>query len=321
MSKLQLTLACWNYDRTRPLIDRRVEPDGIELDVEILRPREAFMRMLKDNAFHVSELSLASYVALKGRGICPYVAIPVTLSKFFRHSCIYARTGAGIITPEDLKGRRIGSSQYSSTAPVFMKGMMQDEYGVAPADVHWFTNISTEPPLIPLKLPDSIRLDYIPAGESLEAMIEAGEVDALFSIHIPQIFLNGSSSITRLFPNFKLVEQDYYRRTRIFPVMHVVVIRSDVYLEHPWVATSLYKAFCQSKDIAINGLYDTDALHLALPWLLSHVEEAWDVFGRDFWAYGLEPNRPAFSAIGRYVHEQGISPRVVEPDELFVVVE
>ena len=148
-------------------------------------------------------------------------------------------------------------------------------------------------------------------------MFEAGELDALLSIYIPSLLRNGSPRIARLFPDFKQVEQDYYRRTRIFPIMHIVVLRGDVYKEHPWAARSIYQAFAAAKELAVEGLHDSDALQLALPWLLDHVEEAWRVFGKDFWSYGLEPNRPTFSALGRYVHEQGLSPRVVSPDELF----
>jgi 4,5-dihydroxyphthalate decarboxylase len=321
MPKLRLTLACWDYDRTRPLIDGRVQPDGIDLDVKVLRPRETFQRMLDHKEFHVSELSLASYTALRGRGACPFVAIPVALSKIFRHSCIYVRTGAGIDRPEDLKGKRVGTSQYSSTALVFMRGMLQHEYGVLASDMHWFMgglNTFVEQPLIPLNLPKSVRLDFPAAGQTLEGLFEAGQLDALLSIYIPSLFLSGSPRIARLFPNFKEVEQDYYRRTHIFPIMHTVVIREDVHHEHPWVARSLYRAFSEAKALAVDPLYDTDALHLALPWLLDHVEEAWRVFGKDFWAYGLEPNRPTFAAIGRYVHEQGLAPRRVDPDELFV---
>lgn len=320
MAKLRLTLACWDYDRTRPLIDGRVRAEDIDLEIKLLRPRETFQRMLDNKEFHVSELSLASYTALKGRDACPFVAIPVALSKIFRHSCIYVRPDAGIVKPEDLKGKRVGTSQYSSTALTFMRGMLQHEYGVLASDMHWFMgglNTFTEQPLIPLNLPKSVKLDFLSAGQTLEGMFAAGELDALLSIYIPSLFLNGSPRIARMFPNFKAVEQDYYRRTRIFPIMHTVVVREDVYREHPWVARSLYRAFCEAKDLAINGLYDTDALHLALPWLLDHVEEAWRVFGKDFWAYGLEPNRPTFAAIGRYVYEQGLSPRPVEPDELF----
>jgi 4,5-dihydroxyphthalate decarboxylase len=320
MPDLKLTLACWNYDRTRALIDGRVKPEGIDLDIKLLRPRQTFQRMLDDREFEVSELSLASYAALKGRGECPFVAIPVALSKIFRHSCIYVRTDAGIKTPADLKGKRVGTSQYSSTALVFMRGMLQHDHGVAPSDMHWFMgglSTFTEQPLIPLDLPDDVRLDFLPPGQTLEAMFEAGELDALLSIYIPSLFLKGSPRIARLFPSFKQVEQDYYRRTGIFPIMHTVVLREDVYKAHPWAAKSIYQAFRAAKDLAIEGLYDTDALQLALPWLLDYVEESWRVFGKDFWSYGLEPNRPTLAAIGRYVHEQGLSPRVVSPDELF----
>jgi 4,5-dihydroxyphthalate decarboxylase len=320
MTNLKLTLACWDYDRTRPLLDGRVKPEGIELDIQLLRPRQTFQRMLDDQEFQVSELSLASYTALKGRGACPFVAIPVALSKIFRHSCIYVRAGAGIQKPEDLKGKRVGTTQYSSTALTYMRGMLQHEYGVRDSDMHWFMgglNTFTEKPLIPLDLPERVKLDFLPAGQTLEAMFEAGELDALLSIYIPQLFLDGSPRIARLFPNFKQAEQDYYRKTRIFPIMHTIVLREDVYREHPWAARSLYRAFSEAKDLAVNGLYDTDALHLALPWLLDHVEEAWRVFGKDFWSYGLEPNRETFAAIGQYVHDQGLSPRVVSADELF----
>ncbi len=320
MADLKLTLACWDYDRTRPLIDGRVRPEGIDLDIKLLRPRQTFQRMLDDREFHVSELSLASYAALKGRGDCGFVAVQVALSKIFRHSCIYVRSGSGIVAPAGLKGKRVGTSQYSSTALVFMRGMLQHDYGVAPSDLHWFMgglNTFTEQPLIPLNLPKDVRLDFLPAGKTLEGMFEAGELDALLSIYIPSLFHRGSPRIARLFPNFKQVEQDYYRRTRIFPIMHVVVLREDVYREHPWAARSIYQAFAAAKKLAVEGLYDTDALGLALPWLIDHVEEARGVFGEDFWSYGLEPNRATFAALGRFVHEQGLCPRVVSPDELF----
>jgi 4,5-dihydroxyphthalate decarboxylase len=320
MADLKLTLACWDSDRTRALIDRSVEPEGIDLDIKVLRPRETFRRMLDDQEFHASELSLASYTALVGRGNCPFIAVPVALSKIFRHSCIYVRKGAGIGKPEDLKGKRVGTSQYSSTALVFMRGMMQHDYGVKSSDIHWHMgplNTFAEKRLIPLDLPDDIRLDFLRPGETLEAMFEEGRLDALFSIYIPKLFLEGSPTIARLFPNFRQVEEDYYRRTGIFPIMHTVVLRKDVHREHPWVAKSLYDAFRKAKELALESLYDTDALKVALPFLLEHVEEARRVFGEDFWAYGLEANRATLAAIGRYVFEQGLSPRIVEADELF----
>jgi 4,5-dihydroxyphthalate decarboxylase len=322
MANLKLTIACWNYDRTRPLIDGRVKPDGIDLDIQILRPRQSFQRMLDDQEFQASELSLASYTTLKARGQCPFVAVPVALSKIFRHSCIYVRKGAGIEKPEDLRGKRVGTSQYSSTGLCFMRGFLQHDYGIKSEDMHWFMgglNTFVEQPLIPLNLPQAIKLDFLSGHQTLEKMFAAGELDALLSLYIPKMFLDGSPQMTRLWPNFKQVEQDYYRRTRIFPIMHAVVVREDVHREHPWVAKSLYKAFCEAKAIATEGLYDTDALHLALPFLIDHVEETWRVFGKNFWPYGVEANRPTWEAIGRFVHEQGLAPRVVTPEELFPV--
>ena len=320
MPNLKLRLACWDYDRTRPLMDGRVKPDGIDLDINVLRPRQSFQRMLDSREFQLSELSLASYTALKARGDCPFVAVPVALSKIFRHSCIYVRAGSGIKTPQDLKGKRVGTSQYSSTGLCFMRGFLQHDYGVKSEDMHWFMgglNTFVEPPLIPLNLPNAIKLDFLSAGQTLETMFAAGELDALLSLYIPKLFLDGSPTISRLFPNFKEVERDYYARTKILPIMHTVVVREDVHREHPWVAKSIYKAFCEAKAIAVDGLYDTDALRVALPWLIDHVEENWRVFGKDFWAFGIEPNRPTWEAIGRFVHEQSLAPRIVTPEELF----
>jgi 4,5-dihydroxyphthalate decarboxylase len=324
MPNLKLTLACNDYDRTRPLIDGRVKPDGIDLDIRVLKPRELFPRMLENQEFQVSELSLGSYASLVARNESPFVAIPVPLSKLFRHSCIYVRTGAGIETPQDLRGKRVGTTQYGATAVVTVKGMLQDEYGVAPHELRWFIgglHAPAERPLIALNLPDNIDLEFLRAGRTLETMLAEGELDALFSIYIPRLFLEGSSRIARLFPNYKKIEQDYYRRTGIFPIMHIVAIRKDIYRDHPWIAQSLYRAFCQARDLALDALYDTDALTATLPWLIDHVEESTRTLGKQFWAYGLKPNRPALEALCRWVHSQSLGLRLVTPEELFVAVE
>jgi 4,5-dihydroxyphthalate decarboxylase len=317
---LPLSLACWDYDRTRPLIDGRVRADGIDLSIQLMRPREAFVRMLERQEFHASEISLASYMALQARGDCPFVAIPVMLSKMFRHSCIYVHRDAGIKTPADLKGKRVGATQFASTGLVFMKGMLQHDYDVAPTDMSWFIGgldqpahrTATTPPA-----PPDTTIEYV-FDRSLEDMFEASMLDALFALYIPKIFEHGSPSVGRLFPNFKAVEQDYFRRTRIYPIMHTVVIRADVHRDHPWVARSLYRAFCEARDLAIGGLYDTDALRVGLPWLIDHIEESRRVLGADFFSYGLEPNRATLAALAGYMFEQKLAPRVVTPEELFV---
>ena len=320
MPDLDLDIAFWDYDRTRPLVDGRVRPEGINPNISVLRPREIFPRMLQDREFHAAEMSLASYVILKARDKCPFVAIPVMLSKIFRHDCIYVRPDAGISEPADLRGKRVGLPQYSSTAGVFIKGLVQHEYGVGPTEISWFMGGQDTPapaPLVTLNLPADIHLEFIPEDKTLEGMLAAGELDALFATYIPNLFLNDSPKIARLFPNFKEVEQDYYRRTGIFPIMHMVVVREDVHREHPWVASSLYRAFTEAKDLAVNRLYDTDALALTLPFLIDHMEETWKIFGSDYWSYGVESNRPALEALAQYVVDQGLAPRVVSPGELF----
>src|SRR5258706_5686422 len=236
MANLQLMLGCNDYDRCRALIDGRVKPEGIDLAITLLKPRELFPRVLDHQAFDVAELSLGSYASLVARDASPFVAIPVPLSKFFRHSCIYIRTGAGIERPQDLKGMRVGTTQYGATAIVTIKGMLEDEYGVKPQDLRWFVgglNAPTEAPLIPFDLPADVDLEFLGSGRTLEGMLQRAELDALFSIYLSKLFLEGSSRIARLFPNFRQVEQDYFRRTRIFPIMLTLVIRKNVYRDSP----------------------------------------------------------------------------------------
>src|ERR1700730_7896780 len=232
MPNLELTLACFDYDRTRALIDGRVRPEGIDLGIKVLRPRQTFQRWQAPRDVHASDVSRAPYTALKGRGTCPFVAVPVALSKIFRHSCIYIRTDAGIRTPQDLRGKRVGTTQLSSTGVVFMNGMMQHEYGVTLEDIHWFIGGlagRNQRPLIPLNLPKSMKIEFLSSNQTLEGMLETGDLDALVVLFIPSIFQNGSPRIARLFPNYYELETDYYRRTGIFPIMHTVVLRDDIY--------------------------------------------------------------------------------------------
>lgn len=318
MAKLKLKLACWDYDRTRALIDGRVELKGIDLEISVMRPREAFTRMLEREEFDIAEVSLASYARLKAEGDERFVGIPVALSRIFRHSCLYLRADAGIIQPEDLRGRRVGAVQLDSTGVVFVKGMLAHDYGVTPDQVQWVVGGLEVPAHVNVPARGHGAVEMLGPQESLSAAFESDRIDALISNHIPSLFLKGAPQMVRLFPDYKAVEQDYYKRTGLFPIMHMVAMRADLNRKEPHVAARVYEAFCQARDLAVTDLYDTDALRLALPWLIDHVEETRRVLGRDYWAYGAEANRKVWNALCDYQVEQQLSPRNVGLDGLFV---
>ena len=320
MAKLRLNLACWNYDRTRALADGSVQPDGIDLNYLDLPVEETFFRMLRYREFEVAELSLSSYtVSLFGEQR-PFIAIPVFPSRFFRHSCIYVNADANIRAPKDLIGKRIGTPEYQMTAPVWIRGILSEHYGVPVDGVTYYTGGEEEPgrpEKIQLDLPPHIKVQPIGATQTLSAMLASGEIDALYTARMPSTFSLRRGAVRRLFANYKEVEQEYYRKTRIFPIMHTVVIRRDVYEQNRWVAQSLYKAFVEAQRRTYEDLYMTAALKAMLPWLTSHVEETRALMGDDFWAYGFEANRASLATFLRYHHEQGLSKRLLEPEELF----
>jgi 4,5-dihydroxyphthalate decarboxylase len=319
MPKLRLTLACWNYDRTRALLEDRVPIEGIELNYLNLPVEETFFRMLRNREFDVAELSLSSYTVSLFRGPAPFIAIPVFPSRFFRHSCIYIHAGSGIREPKDLAGKRIGNPEYQMTAPVWIRGIMSDEYGVPVASPIYLSGGEEEPgrsEKIALSLPPEIRTQSIPADKTLSQMIATGEIDALYTARAPSSF-GASDKVLRLFPDYQSVEQEYYRKTKIFPTMHIIAIRRELYEQHRWVAQSLYKAFLIAQREAYEQLHDMAALKTMLPWLVRHVEDTERIMGRDFWPYGLEPNLHTLSTFLRYHHEQGLSKRRLEPKDLF----
>ena len=317
---LRLTLACWDYDRTRALIDGTVAPDGIEL-VYLNQPvEETFFRMMRYREYDCSEMSLSSYVASLNADQPPFIAIPAFPSRFFRHSCIFVSTQSGIRKPEDLKGKRIGVPEYQMTAPVWIRGILSDDYGVKVTDCEHFSGGEEEPgrdEKLKINVPAEIRLRPIPGDKTLSRMLAEGELDALVTARAPSTFQKEPDKVKRLFPNYVEVEKDYYRRTKIFPTMHTVVIRRDLYTKNPWVAQSLYKAFTEAKAKAYALYNQTAALPAMLPWLVSHTEEIRKEMGDDWWPYGLEPNRKVLETFLRYHHEQGLSKRRFTPDELF----
>lgn len=320
MPNLPLTLACWGYDRTRALFDGRVRADGIDLTCLDLPVEETFFRMLRHREFDVAELSLSSYVLSLFAADPPFVAIPVFPSRFFRHSCIYVNAAAGITRPADLAGRTIGTPEYQMTAPVWIRGILADEHGVPVSSVRYVTGGLEQPgraEKLRLDLPPAIRVDPIPTDRTLAAMLAAGEIDALYTARTPSTFGDGSGRVRRLFDDFPAVELDYFRRTRIFPIMHTVAIRREVYRRHPWIAQCLHKAFTAAQRLAYEELDQTAALKVMLPWLPAHLAETWREMGEDFWPYGVERNRDTLATFLRYSHEQGLSPRRLAPEDLF----
>ena len=320
MAKLRLTMACWNYDRTRALLEDRVAVDGVELNYLNLPVEETFFRMLRYREYDCSEMSLSSYVASLNSAEPPFIAIPAFPSRFFRHSCIFVSAKSGIRKPEDIKGTRVGVPEYQMTAPVWIRGILSDDYGVKVTDVEHFSGGEEEPgrdEKLKLSLPKEIRLRPIGPTQTLSQMIAEGEIDALVTARAPSSFHRQPDKVQRLFPSYVEQEKAYYRRTRIFPIMHTVVIRRDVYQQRPWIAQSLYKACVAAKAKALELIQQTAAMPAMLPWFVAHVEEARREIGEDWWPYGLGPNRHVLDTFLRYHHEQGLSKRRFAPEELF----
>lgn len=320
MSKLCLSLACWDYDRTRGLLDGRIPVDGIDLTYLNLPVEETFFRMLRYHEFDVAEMSLSSYVMSRFADPPPFIAIPVFPSRFFRHSCVYINRNSGIREPKDLVGKRVGTPEFQLTAGVWIRGILNDEYQVPVTSVTYFNGGEEQPgrhEKLKLDLPPAIQLQSIPEDKTLSAMLDSGDIDALYTARMPSTFLRGSGSVKRLFEDYPAVERDYFHRTKIFPIMHVVVIHSDVYEKHPWVAQSLYKAFVLAQREVYQELYQTAALKFMLPWLTRHVEETRALMGEDFWPYGVERNVHVLETFLRYSYEQGLSERQLSPHELF----
>jgi 4,5-dihydroxyphthalate decarboxylase len=320
MSKLRLSLGCWNYDRTRGLLEGRIQPDGIDLTYLNMPVEETFFRMLRHREFDVAEMSLSSYTVSLFKEQKQFIAIPVFPSRFFRHSCIYVNANAGIREPKDLVGRKVGNPEYQMTAPVWIRGILQDEYGVPIDSVTYYTGGEEEPgrsEKLKLDLPPRIKVQPIGERDTLAAMLRDGGIDALYTARMPSTYRMGGGKVKRLFENYMEVEQAYYRKTKIFPIMHTVAIRRSLYEKHPWVAMSLYKAFVQAQRETYDDLYVTAALKAMLPWLTKHVEDARALMGDDFWPYGFAPNRETLATFLRYHHEQGLSKKLLAPEELF----
>jgi len=319
MAKLQLSVAMGDYDRTRALIDGGVQIEGVDPVFMTFSPEEMFFRSFRNGEFDISELSFSSYLVKASRGESPYVGVPVFLSRAFRHTSIYVRTDR-ITRPEDLKGRRVGVPEYQLTANVWARALLQDDYGVRPEDVIWVRggiNTPGRPEKIGLQLPANVRLEAAPDGDTLSAMLDRGDIDGFIAPRPPGGRAARNPNVGWLFPDPTVSAKDYYRRTGVFPIMHVVGVRKELAEKHPWLPGSVLKAFEQSKALALEKLSDTSATKVTLPFVEEQLKAARETLGDDYWSYGVARNRRTLETFLRHHFSQGLSSRLLPLEELF----
>lgn len=319
MTKLTVSVAGVDYDRTRALFDGTVQIAGCETICCAMSPEEAFHRAFRYQEFDITELSLSNTMALIARDASPYVAIPVFPSRLFRHSSIYIRTDRGIQRPQDLRGKVIGVPEYAMTAAVWIRGILQDQYAIRAADVKWRSGGLEEPgreARVRLELPPEIDLQPIPAGETLSGLLDSGRIDGLISALAPSCFAR-NPLVQRLFPDYRTAEEAYFAETRMFPIMHIVGIRRSLVERHPWLPVSTYVAYAQAKAICYRQLETIGHLFTTLPWPVEEFARARELMGEDFWSYGVDANRRELAAVTRYAVEQGIIDRQLSVEELF----
>ncbi len=307
-----ITIGCRDYDHTRALADGRVQVDGVDLKfVNLSPPSQIFLRMLHDEAYDASEMSLSNYMIALGKGDRRFVAIPVFPSRVFRHSYIWIRTQSGIEKPEDLKDKRVGIADYSMTALLFTRGLLQHQYGVAPQDIHWFRRRAEH---VSIEIPPGVRIDNIGKDQTLDTLLEEGKLDAVAVTSPPRAFLQGSPLVRRLFPDARAVEAAYYRQTQIFPIMHLVVLRRAIYDRDPTLAVRLAQGFEAAKQLAFEAYEEGRS---SLPWVNLDLEYAQQALGQDVCPYGVKKNLPTLEAATLYSHEQGLTQRRFYVAELF----
>ena len=319
MTKLQLSIAMGDYDRTRALMDGRVQIDGVDPVCMNLSPEETFFRAFRGAEFDISELSFSSYLVKAAKGESPYIAVPVFLSRAFRHTSIYVRKDR-IHRPEDLKGKRVGVPEYQLTANVWARAILQDDFGVHPADMHWVRGgIDTpgRPEKIKLQLPPDVQLENAPEGQTISDLLDRGEIDGFIAPRPPSGAALGNPNVGWLFDDPTATAKDYYRRTGVFPIMHVVGVKKELAARHPWLPGAVLKAFEQAKRMALEQLADTSATKVTLPFVEEQLKSARETLGPDFWSYGVPQNRRTLETFVRHHHSQGLSGRQMSVDEIF----
>lgn len=320
MSKLSLSVAIGNYDRMRPLVDGDVQIDGVDPVYMLHDPEEIFFRAFRHADFDITELSMSSYTVKTANNDCPYIAVPVFPSRAFRHTSIYIRTDRGIKTPADLKGKRVGVPEYQLTANVWVRMILEEDYGVKPNDITWVRGGYEEPgrvEKINLNLTEGTRVINVPDGETISDMLATGEIDAVIGPRAPSCFTQGNPGVGYLFSDPQAEAKGWYERTGLFPIMHTLGIRKTLVEQHPWLPFSVFKAFEKSKQVALRHLTDTSATKVTLPFVEDQLRAARLLMGHDFWSYGFEQNRETLSRFLAQHHKEGLSSRLLEPEELF----
>ena len=324
MSKLPLTFACGPYDRMEALQYGIIDVEGIDLNyLEIQAPREIFDRMVGGLEFDLSEMSITEFATMTAKGDCPFVGLPVFPSKAFRHGFVCVNRDAGIEGPRDLAGKRIGTPLYTQTAAVFIRGDLENVYGVDLSGVEWVQGAMEKPgthgsPPAPPEFSRPITLRQNTSDRSLSDLLADGEIDAVLGSRLPDSVRTRPDRVAYLWPDFRAEERRYYAETGIHPIMHLVVIRRELHERHRWIAESLYKAFCAARKWALERMYFSGAQRYMLPWLTDDLREIDELFGGDPWPYGIEKNRRTLEAVVRYLHQQGFIPEEMPVESLFV---
>lgn len=318
-NEIDLTVALQEYDHVRDLVSGAIPTPGLRLNFVTMPVPQMFGRFIAHREWEVSELGLGKYVAMKAGGDDSITAIPVFPARVFRHAAFYVPAESGLRRMEDLAGCRVGIPEWAQTAVTYARGILMHDAGVALSSIHWLQAGVNEPgrrEKVGLHLPDGVVLEPR-LDTSLDAMLRSGEVDAIISAQPPSAFIAGDETVRRLFDEPLALEEDYFRRTGIFPIMHVVAIRKDVMDAHPWVAGNLQQAFEEAKRRSIVRVTDSMILRFPLPWVNLRAEQARATFGSDFWPYGLEANRTTLEAFLEYAFEQGVAGRRITPEDLF----
>jgi 4,5-dihydroxyphthalate decarboxylase len=319
MNSLRLSIATTDYDHFRDFRLGSVRAQGIEHVWSVLSHHEVFARFTAHREWDVAELSIAKFAAQVTRDNADIVGLPVVCSRLFRFSSFYVNRNSGIRTVQDLAGKKIGSPEWAHSAAVYMRGWMQDEAGVKLTDVDWYqagANAAGREEKIELNLPDGVSLTRV-ADKSLSELLAEGEIDCAIIARPPTSFLQGHPDVVRLYPDYQGMERDYYGRTGIWPIMHIIAMKRAILEENPWVARNLYNAFLESKQRSVERLLDPAVSRYPLPWLATYGRDVTAEFGGDPFPYGVEPNRSTVDQLLRYAHEQGIAHRLATADEVF----